>query len=156
MGRVEKSIEVNVPIRVAYDQWTQFEEFPRFMEWVKSVQQLDDTHLHWKAEIAGQQKDWDARIVAQRPDEMVAWTSTSGARNAGVVRFEPVSDDLTRITLEMDVDPDGPIENLGDFLGVIDQTVEGDLKRFKEFIESRGAPSGAWRGTIDGSSPSER
>ncbi|HET9497900.1 MAG TPA: SRPBCC family protein [Candidatus Limnocylindria bacterium] len=152
MSRVEKSIEVNVPIRVAYDQWTQFEEFPRFMEGVKSVQQLDDTHLHWKAEVAGQQKDWDARIVAQRPDEMVAWTSTSGARNAGVVRFERASDDVTRITLEMDVDPEGPLENLGDFVGVLDRLVEGDLQRFKEFIESRGAPTGAWRGSIQGSS----
>lgn len=152
MSRVEKSIEVNVPIRVAYDQWTQFEEFPRFMEGVKSVQQLDDTHLHWKAEVAGQQKDWDARIVAQRPDEMVAWTSTSGARNAGVVRFERASDDVTRITLEMDVDPEGPLENLGDFVGVLDRLVEGDLQRFKEFIESRGAPTGAWRGSIQGPS----
>ena len=152
MSRVEKSLEVNVPIRVAYDQWTQFEEFPRFMEGVKSVQQLDDTHLHWKAEVAGQQKDWDARIVAQRPDEMVAWTSTSGARNAGVVRFERASDDVTRITLEMDVDPEGPLENLGDFVGVLDRLVEGDLQRFKEFIESRGAPTGAWRGSTQGSS----
>ena len=152
MSRVEKTLEVNVPIRVAYDQWTQFEDFPRFMDGVKSVQQLDDTHLHWKAEIAGQQKDWDAKIVAQRPDEMVAWTSTSGARNAGVVRFERASDDVTRITLEMDVDPEGPMENLGDFLGVLDRLVEGDLQRFKEFIESRGAPTGAWRGTTQGSS----
>ena len=152
MSRVEKSLEVNVPIRVAYDQWTQFEEFPRFMEGVKSVQQLDDTHLHWKAEVAGQQKDWDARIVAQRPDEMVAWTSTSGARNAGVVRFERASDDVTRITLDMDVDPEGPLENLGDFVGVLDRLVEGDLQRFKEFTESRGAPAGAWRGSIQGSS----
>jgi uncharacterized membrane protein len=155
MSRVEKSLEVNVPIRAAYDQWTQFEEFPRFMEGVKSVQQLDDTHLHWKAEVAGQQKDWDARIVAQRPDEMVAWTSTSGARNAGVVRFERAADDVTRITLEMDVDPDGPLENLGDFLGVLDRLVEGDLQRFKEFIESRGAPTGAWRGSTQGSSSSD-
>ena len=153
MSRVEKTLVVNVPVRVAYDQWTQFEEFPRFMEGVKSVQQLDDAHLHWKAEIAGQQKDWDARIVAQRPDEMVAWTSTSGARNAGVVRFEAISDDVTRIVLEMDVDPDGPIENLGDFLGVLDRRVEDDLKRFKEFIESRGAPTGAWRGSVEGPSP---
>ena len=152
MSRVEKTLEVNVPVRVAYDQWTQFAEFPRFMDGVKSVQQVDDTHLHWKAEIAGQQKDWDARIVAQRPDEMVAWTSTSGARNAGVVRFDRVSDDVTRITLEMDVDPETPIENLGAFLGVLDHTVEGDLKRFKEFIESRGAPTGAWRGSVDSSS----
>jgi uncharacterized membrane protein len=151
MSRVEKTLEVNVPVRVAYDQWTQFEEFPRFMEGVKSVQQLDDTHVHWKAEIAGQQKDWDARIVAQRPDEMVAWTSTSGARNAGVVRFETISDDVTRILLEMEVDPDGPLENVGDFLGVIDRRVEGDLQRFKEFIETRGAPTGAWRGTVEGS-----
>ena len=152
MAKIEKTIEVKAPLRAVYNQWTQFEEFPEFMEGVEQVEQLDDTHLHWKAEVAGQQKDWDARIVAQRPDEMVAWTSTSGARNAGVVRFERASDDVTRITLEMDVDPEGPLENLGDFVGVLDRLVEGDLQRFKEFIESRGAPTGAWRGSIQGSS----
>lgn len=149
MSRVEKTIDVNVPIRVAYDQWTQFEDFPRFMDGVKSVEQLDDTHLHWKAEIAGRQKDWDAEILTQRPDQMVAWRSTSGAPNAGSVRFQRVSDDVTRVTLDMDVEPEGPLEDIGTSIGVLDSTVEGDLERFKAYIESRGVPTGAWRGTVD-------
>ncbi|HEX6139163.1 MAG TPA: SRPBCC family protein [Candidatus Limnocylindria bacterium] len=154
MSTVEKSIEVNVPLSTAYNQWTQFEDFPRFMEGVKSVQQLDDTHLHWKAEIAGQQKDWDAEITEQHPDERVAWRSTSGASNAGVVTFHRISDDVTRVTLQMDVDPEGFLENAGDALGLLDGRVKGDLERFKEFIEERGAPTGAWRGNVE--SPSSR
>jgi uncharacterized membrane protein len=154
MSTVEKSIDVDVPIHVAYDQWTQFEDFPRFMEGVKSVTQLDDTHVHWKAEVAGKDKEWDAEISEQHPNERIAWTSTSGARNAGVVTFHRISDDTTRIMLQMDVDPEGPIENIGDFLGVLDRRVQGDLERFKAFIEERGAPTGAWRGNVE--SPSSR
>ena len=105
MSTVTKSVDVNVPIRAAYDQWTQFEEFPRFMEGVKDVRQLDDTHLHWKAEIAGVTKEWDAEITEQHPDERVAWKSTSGAPNAGVVTFHRLDDDHTRVTLQMDVEP---------------------------------------------------
>jgi uncharacterized membrane protein len=153
MSRVEKSIEVNVPIRAAYDQWTQFEEFPRFMEGVKSVRQLDDTHLRWTAEIAGQDVEWDARIMTQRPDDMISWSSTCGARNAGVVRFVRTADEATRITLAMDVDPQGAVQQAGDALGIFDRQVEGDLERFKTFVESRGAPTGAWRGTVEDASP---
>jgi uncharacterized membrane protein len=154
MSTVEKSVDVNVPIQTAYNQWTQFEEFPRFMEGVKSVTQTDDTHLHWVAEIAGKDKEWDAEITEQHPDERVAWTSTSGARNAGVVTFHRLDDDTTRVTLQMDVDPEGLIENIGDWTGILDGRVEGDMKRFKEYIESRGVETGAWRGEVQ--SPSAR
>jgi uncharacterized membrane protein len=154
MSTVEKSIDVNVPIRTAYDQWTQFEEFPRFMEGVKSVTQTDDTHLRWVAEVAGQEKEWDAEITEQHPDERVAWTSTSGARNAGVVTFHRLDDNTTRVMLQLDADPEGLVENVGDALGFLDRRVEGDLERFKEFIESRGVETGGWRGEVE--SPSAR
>ncbi|HEX2141481.1 MAG TPA: SRPBCC family protein [Candidatus Limnocylindria bacterium] len=150
MSTVEKSIDVNVPLRTAYNQWTQFEEFPRFMEGVKSVRQLDDTHLHWIAEVGGQDKEWDAEITEQEPDQRIAWTSTTGARNAGVVTFHRIDDDTTRVTLQMDVEPEGVMESAGDALGVLDGRVEGDMERFKEFIEERGAPTGAWRGEVQG------
>ncbi len=154
MSTVEQSIDVNVPIRTAYDQWTQFEDFPRFMEGVKSVKQIDDTHLRWVAEVAGRDKEWDAEISEQHPDERVAWHSTGGARNAGVVTFHRIDDDTTRVTVQMDVEPDGMIESAGDLVGVLDRRVQGDLERFKEFIEERGAPTGAWRGEVQ--SPSSR
>ncbi len=154
MSTVQKSIDVNTPIRTAYDQWTQFEEFPRFMKGVKSVEQTDETHLHWTAEVGGQEKEWDAEITEQKPDERVAWRSTQGAENAGVVTFHRIAEDTTRVTLQMDVEPDGVIESAGDALGVLDRRVEGDLERFKEFIEERGAPTGAWRGEVE--SPAQR
>jgi uncharacterized membrane protein len=148
MASVVESIDVNVPVRTAYDQWTQFEEFPKFMEGVKSVEQLDDTHIHWKAMIAGQQKDWDAEITEQRPDERVAWRSTSGAPNAGVVTFHRIDDNTTRVTLQMDVEPEGPVESAGTALGVLERQVKGDLERFKKFIEGRGVETGGWRGEV--------
>jgi uncharacterized membrane protein len=154
MSTVTKSVDVTVPIQTAYNQWTQFEEFPRFMEGVKSVTQSDDTHIRWVAEIAGKEKEWDAEITEQHPDERIAWTSTSGARNAGVVTFHRLDDNKTRVTLQMDVDPEGLIENVGDWTGVLDRRVEGDMQRFKEFIESRGVETGAWRGEVE--SPSAR
>ncbi|HEY7463245.1 MAG TPA: SRPBCC family protein [Candidatus Limnocylindria bacterium] len=154
MSTVTKSIDVNVPIRTAYDQWTQFEEFPRFMEGVKSVRQLDDTHLHWVAEVAGQEKEWDAEISEQHPDERIAWHSTSGARNAGVVTFHRLDDDSTRVTVQMDVEPDGVVESIGDWAGLFDGRVQGDLERFRDFIQGRGEPTGAWRGNVE--SPSSR
>ena len=154
MSTIEQSIEVDAPLSTVYNQWTQFEEFPRFMEGVKSVTQTDDTHLRWVAEIAGKDKEWDAEITEQHPDERVAWNSTSGARNAGVVTFHRLDDNTTRVTLQMDVDPEGAIENIGDWAGVLDRRVEGDMKRFKDFIESRGVETGAWRGEVE--SPSAR
>ena len=148
MASVVESVDVNVPIRTAYDQWTQFEEFPKFMEGVKSVQQLDDTHLHWKAEIGGQQKDWDAEITEQHPDERVAWRSTSGAQNAGVVTFHRLDDATTRVTLQLDAEPEGAVETVGTALGFLERRVKDDLERFREFIESRGVQTGGWRGEV--------
>jgi uncharacterized membrane protein len=149
MGKIEVSLDINVPVRVAYDQWTQFEEFPRFMDAVESVKQVDDTHLHWVAKIAGVRKEWDAKITQQEPDQRVAWTSTSGADNAGAVNFHRLDDNKTRITLTMDIDPEGVVEHLGSAAGVPERQVEGDLKRFKEFIEQRAVASGGWRGTVE-------
>ena len=149
MARVEHTIKVDVPLSTAYNQWTQFEEFPRFMEGVKSVTQTDDTHLRWVAEVGGKDKEWDAEISEQTPDQRIAWHSTSGARNAGVVTFHRLDDNTTRVTLQMDVDPEGIVENVGDFFGVLDGRVEGDMERFKEFVESRGAETGAWRGEVE-------
>ena len=149
MATIESSIDVDVPVRVAYNQWTQFEEFPRFMDAVESVKQIDDTHLHWVAKIAGVRKEWDAKITQQEPDQRVAWTSTNGAENAGAVDFHRLDDRRTRVTLTMDVDPDGMIETVGSAIGVPERQVEGDLKRFKEFIEQRAVASGAWRGTVE-------
>ncbi len=150
MDKVEKSIDVNVPLRVAYNQWTQFEDFPKFMEGVQEVKQLDDKHLHWRARIAGKEEQWNADITEQVPDKRIAWHSTSGAENAGLVTFQPESNDRTRVTLRLDYDPHGVVENLGDAAGVVSRQVEGDLKRYKEFVESRGTSTGAWRGEIHG------
>jgi uncharacterized membrane protein len=151
MASVVESIDVKVPVSTAYNQWTQFEDFPRFMEGVKSVTQTDDTHLHWVAEVAGNEEEWDAEITEQHPDERVAWNATSGAENAGVVTFHRIDDETTRVTLQMDVDPEGVVENVGTALGFLDRRVKGDLERFKEFIESRGSESGAWRGEVEAS-----
>jgi uncharacterized membrane protein len=148
MAKIEKSITVNVPVRTTYNQWTQFEEFPKFMEGVREVRQLDDTHLHWRAEIAGKEEEWDAVITEQIPDDRIAWRSTSGAQNAGVVTFHRLSDSQTRIMLQMEYDPKGFVENVGDAVGIVSARVEGDLKRFKDFIESRGAETGGWRGEV--------
>ena len=149
MANVTESIDVNVPLATAYNQWTQFEEFPRFMEGVKSVTQLDDTRLRWVAEVAGQEKDWIAEITEQAPDMRVAWRSMSGAENAGVVTFHHIDDATTRVTLQMDVDPEGIVESAGTALGLLERRVKGDLERFKAFIEERGAETGAWRGTVE-------
>ncbi|MGI8927535.1 MAG: SRPBCC family protein [Tepidiformaceae bacterium] len=148
MARVMKTIEVDVPVRTAYDQWTQFEEFPRFMEGVESVQQMGDRRLHWCATVAGKKKEWDAEIREQVPDEKIIWNSTSGDENAGMVKFDSLGADKTRVHLEMSYDPEGFTETAGDMLGFVSRRVEGDLRRFKDFIESRGTETGAWRGEI--------
>lgn len=145
MARVEKTIEVNVPVSTAYNQWTQFEEFPKFMEGVHEVRQVDDTHLHWRAEIAGREKEWDAEIREQVPDQKIIWRATDGAENAGMVKFDPIGPAKTRVHLEMSYDPEGFVENVGDALGFASRRVEGDLQRFKDFIESRGVETGAYR-----------
>ena len=149
MARYEHSIDVDVPVTVAYNQWTQFEEFPQFMEGVQEVQQLTDTKLFWRAEIAGIEQKWQAEITEQTPDHRVAWTSTSGARHAGVVTFHKITDNTTRIMLQIEYEPEGFIENVGAALGVVKARMAGDLERFKEFIEQRHVPTGAWRGTIE-------
>jgi len=148
MAEIIESIDVNVPVRTAYNQWTQFESFPRFMEGVKSVRQLDDTTVEWNAEIAGREKRWNAKITEQRPDERIAWTAVDGAHNAGVVTFHRLGEGQTKVTLQLDVDPEGPVENVGTALGVVQRRVKGDMERFKEFIESRGTETGAWRGEV--------
>jgi uncharacterized membrane protein len=148
MSKIEKSIDVNVPVRTAYDQWTQFEEFPNFMEGVESVHQLDERRLHWRAEIGGKMVEWSAEITEQIPDTRIAWRSTSGARNAGVVSFFRLSDDSCRVALQLDYDPQGFVETVGDWLGAVGRRTEGDLERFKKFIEERGVQTGAWRGSI--------
>jgi uncharacterized membrane protein len=154
METIEKSIEVDAPLNTVYNQWTQFEEFPRFMEGVKSVKQMDDKRLHWHAEIAGKDKEWDAEIYRQEPDQAIAWRSISGAQNGGEVRFSSAGGNRTQITLTLSYDPEGIIENIGDALGAVSMRVQGDLNRFKEFIESRGSETGGWRGEIRGGSVS--
>ena len=149
MAQITEAIDVEVPVRTAYDQWTQFETFPRFMEGVKSVRQLDDTTLQWTAEIGGQEKTWQAKITEQRPDERIAWKATEGAQNAGVVTFHRLGEGESRVTLQLDVEPEGPIESVGTALGVVQRRVKGDMERFKEFVEARRTETGAWRGEID-------
>lgn len=149
MSTIEQSIDVHVPLEVAYNQWTQFEEFPRFMEGVEQVKQIDDTRLHWVAKIGGKQKEWDAEIVEQHPDERVAWKATDGAPNAGVVTFHRIDDAKTRVMLQMDYETEGIVEDAGELLGMPERRVKGDLERFKEMIERRGGETGAWRGDIE-------
>jgi uncharacterized membrane protein len=150
MPRFESSTEVNVPVSVAYDQWTQFEEFPRFMAGVKEVKQLDDTHVHWHAEIWGKDKEWDAEITEQVPDQVIAWRSVSGAANAGQVRFEPVTHDRTRVRLMMEYEPEGAVEKTGDAIGIFSARVQNTVEDFKKFIEERAAETGSWRGEVHG------
>jgi uncharacterized membrane protein len=148
MASVESSIDVRVDVTTAYNQWTQFESFPQFMENVRSVTQLDDRHLHWVAEMGGQVREWDAEITEQIPDQRIAWTSVSGTPNGGIVTFEPLADGMCRVHLRMEYQPEGVIESAGDFLGLVDRQVKNDLERFKQSIESRGEETGGWRERI--------
>src|SRR6185503_17968727 len=148
MSTIEKSIDVHVPVQVAYNQWTQFEEFPRFMEGIEEVKQLDEKRLHWRANVGGKEKQWDATITEQAPDQRIAWRNTTGSTNAGVVTFHFINDNTTRIMLQLEYEPEGVVENVGDIVGVVSRRVQGDLQRFKEFIEARGSETGAWRGEI--------
>ncbi|WP_125773243.1 SRPBCC family protein [Antribacter gilvus] len=149
MASVTKSIDVDVPVRTAYNQWTQFEEFPRFMEGVEEVHQLGPTNLHWKTKIGGVEREFDAEITEQHPDERVAWRSLTGPTQAGVVTFHKLSDAESRVTVQLEWEPEGFVEKAGSALNVDDRRVAGDLDRFKEFIESRGTETGAWRGDVD-------
>jgi uncharacterized membrane protein len=148
MATIEESIEVEVPLSTAYNQWTQFEDFPQFMEGVDEVRQVDDTHLHWVAELGGSRHEWDAEITEQNPDERVAWRNTDGKDNAGVVTFHRLDDSRTKVMAQIDWAPEGIKEKLGDALGAADRRVRGDLERFRELVEARGA-SGAWRGEVE-------
>jgi uncharacterized membrane protein len=149
MANITESIDVQVPVRTAYDQWTQFEEFPRFMDGVQSVDQIDDTHLHWVAEAGGKQHSWTAEITEQRPDERVAWKTTEGHGNSGVVTFHRLAEGETRVTVQMEHETEGLLEQIGSTLGMDSRRVQGDLERFKDLIESRGVETGAWRGEVE-------
>jgi uncharacterized membrane protein len=148
MATVNESIEIDVPVSTAYNQWTQFEEFPKFMEGVESIRQVDDTHLHWVAELGGQRHEWDAEITEQEPDRVIAWRALEGKYNSGRVRFEPLDESRTRIDVELMWEPEGIKEELGSALGADSRRVKGDLERFKELVESRGVETGAWRGAV--------
>ena len=147
--KVEKSILVNVPVSTAYNQWTQFEDFPQFMGGVKSVTQLDDDRLEWVAEIAGVRRQWTARILEQVPDQKVAWAATEGATNAGAVTFEDVGGGQTSVHLSLEYEPEGLLEKVGDKLNIVENQAEADLDRFKAFIEAEGYATGAWRGSVN-------
>ncbi|WP_030772367.1 SRPBCC family protein [Streptomyces sp. NRRL F-2664] len=149
MSQVEKSVEVDVPVRTAYNQWTQFESFPHFMEGVERIEQRTDTMTHWVAKIGGVRKEFEAEITEQIPDERVAWTTLGGdVKQAGVVTFHRLADSRTKVMLQLDYDPEGFTENVGDKLGLVERQITGDLKRFKEYIEDRGRETGAWRGEV--------
>jgi uncharacterized membrane protein len=145
---IESSIEVNVPASTAYNQWTQFEDFPLFMEGVDHVQQLDDTRLHWVATVAGWTAEWDAKILEQHPDEQISWISLDGKKTRGTVTFEPLGEDKTLVRLSMSYLAEGSAEQLGSAAGLDMRRVQGDLERFKELVESRGQETGAWRGEV--------
>ncbi len=144
-----ESIDVAAPVRVAYNQWTQFEEFPRFMKGVEEIRQVTDDTVHWKVEIAGVTREFDTVITEQTPDQRIAWTTVDGPTHAGVVTFHKLDDDTTRVTLQMDYDPQGFLENVADKTGVVSSRLKSDMKDFKEFIEDRSMSTGAWRGTIE-------
>ncbi|GGL00297.1 hypothetical protein Sme01_37080 [Sphaerisporangium melleum] len=148
MSTIEHSVDVAVPVRTAYNQWTQFESFPEFMEGVESVKQIDDTRLAWSVQVAGVHRDFEAEITEQRPDERVAWRSLEEPRQGGVVTFQPLDADSTRVMLQMEYDPEGFIETVGDKLQLVRMRVHGDLERFKQFVESRGHETGGWRGEV--------
>ncbi len=155
MANVSKSIEVNVPVHSAYNQWTQFESFPQFMEGVEEVRQEGDTNLFWKAKVAGKKEEWTAKITEQVPDRKIAWHSTSGAPNAGEVTFQPVSDKSTKVNLWLEAEPQSLTEKVGDAVGVLDRQVKDDLEKFKQFIEGRGGEAtGGWRGQVNRGEPS--
>ncbi len=149
MSTIEESIEVEVPVSTAYNQWTQFESFPRFMEGVDEIRQLSDTRNHWVTEVAGVKREFDTEITEQHPDERIAWKAVDGVEHAGVVTFHRIAEGKTKVMLQMDFAPDGFVEQVGDKLGIVKSRTKGDLERFKDFIESRGTETGAWRGDVE-------
>ena len=154
MSTIEQSIEVNVPVGTAYNQWTQFEDFPHFMQGVEEVKQITDTRLRWRAEILGVEREWEAEIDEQTPDQRIAWHALDGTTNAGVVTFHRIDDGVTKVMLQLEIEPEGIVEKAGDVLGLVGTRTKGDLERFKRFIETRGTETGAWRGEVDQNSAS--
>jgi len=148
MSTVTESVDVDVTITTAYDQWTQFESFPQFMDGVEEIRQIDDTHNHWVIKVAGVTREFDATIIEQHPEERIAWRADDGPNHAGVVTFHRLDDNKTRVTAQLDIDPEGFVENVADKAGILDRRIKGDMKRFKEFIESRGSETGGWRGDV--------
>lgn len=149
MSTIEQSVEVDVPVTTAYNQWTQFESFPQFMDGVDEVRQVSDTLTHWKISIGGVKREFDADVVEQTPDQRIAWKSVDGTGHAGVVTFHRLDDDHTRIMLQLDTEPHGVVEKVGDAIGLTNANAKGDLERFKKFIEAQGQETGAWRGDVD-------
>lgn len=147
MATIEKSIDVDVPVSVAYGQWTQFEQFPQFMDGIVEVRQIDDSHVRWVADVRGERKEWDAEIVEQKPDRVIAWRSVGGLQNSGRVEFEP-TDSGTRVSVEMEYEPEGVKETVGAMIGMDGSQVEGDLERFRDLVEGRETPTGEWRGSV--------
>jgi uncharacterized membrane protein len=147
--QVLDSIDVDVPVSTAYNQWTQFETFPKFMEGVERIEQISPTKTHWVTKIAGVERQFDAEVTEQHPDERVAWTTENGTHQSGVVTFHRISDSTTRVTLQLDHEPEGFVEKVGDALGIVQRRVKGDLKNFKSFIEARGVEESGWRGDVD-------
>lgn len=145
---VSESIEINVPVKTAYNQWTQFEDFPQFMKSVKEIRQLDDKHLHWRANVAGEEKEWDVEITEQVPDKRIAWRSITGVKNGGVATFHKISDTCCRVMVQMDYEPENAIESVGDAMGAVRMELRGNLQNFKELLEKRGSETGGWRGEI--------
>ena len=156
MERIEKSFEIHAPVRAVYNQWTQFEEWPQFMDGIEEIRQIDDTHLYWRASVGGKQKEWEAEITEQVPDQTIAWRSTSGAPNGGQVRFQSAGPDRTRVMLAMEYEPETVVEKAGDALGVLSRRVEKTVEDFKEFIEQRGRETGGWRGEVHGDGHAEQ
>ncbi len=148
MPTIEQSIDVDVPVSTAYNQWTQFESFPEFMGGVERIHQLTDTLTHWKTSVGGVEREFDAEITEQHPDERVAWRSIDGTTHAGVVTFHRLSESTTRVMVQIDWETESLAEKAGAAVGVDDMQVKRDLSRFKEFIEARGTETGAWRGDV--------
>jgi uncharacterized membrane protein len=148
MSTVTESVDVHVPVHTAYNQWTQFESFPHFMNGVEAISQIDERHLHWVTKVAGVKREFDTEITEQHPDERIAWKSTGGPKHAGVVTFHRLGDEDTRVTIQLEWDPEGVTEKVGSAVGADDRQVKADAKRFKEFIEHRGTETGAWRGDV--------
>jgi len=155
MSEYTHTLEVDRPLRDVYDQWTQMEEFPRFMDGVQQVDQVSATRTHWRVSVAGVEREFDAEITEQEPDRLMTWTSLEPPHQSGTVRFQPAGPDSTQVSLTMHFDPEGLAENVGDFLGLVEDRVVGDLTRFKNFIEDEKLPTGAWRGTVEGGEPQE-